>query len=232
MVNYRLAERPGESCRLATTLLGPGRFPAREIAGLYHERWEIETTYDEVRTHLLEPGASLRSKTPELILQKIDGLMLAHCAVRGLIHRVAEKAREDLDGLSFTHAERVIRRRLQNPGAVSSGSGRYRGSRRRRDLRGARRAEARTSQAGRSAQKNELLLSQEKRSGLTANARMEPRNYPSKSLKQQYCAQRGHYWMLIDTGRLSASAARPTCSFSSLDGSGATRPTSCSNVRL
>lgn len=122
VVEYRLAEHPGESYRLATTLLDPGRFPARDLAGLYHERWEIETAYDEVKTHLLGPGASLRSKTPELVLQEVDGLMLAHCAVRSLIHRAAEKAREDPDGLSFTHAVRVVRRRLQNPGAVSPDS--------------------------------------------------------------------------------------------------------------
>ena len=119
VVEYRLAERPGEIYRLATTLLDPGGFPARELAALYHERWEIETAYDEVKTHLLGPGAALRSKTPDLVLQEIDGLMLAHCAVRSLIHRAAGKAREDPDGISFIHAVRVVRRRLQNPGAVS-----------------------------------------------------------------------------------------------------------------
>lgn len=119
VVEYRLAERPGESYKLATTLLDPGAFPAHELAGLYHERWEIENAYDEVKTHLLGPGAALRSKTPDLVLQEVDGLMLAHYAVRSLIHRAAEKAREDPDGISFTHAVRVVRRRLQNPGAVS-----------------------------------------------------------------------------------------------------------------
>ena len=119
VVEYRLAERPGETYRIATTLLDPGRFPARELAGPYHERWEIENDCDEVKTHLLGPGAALRSKTPDLVLQEIDGLMLAHYAVRRLIHRAAGKAREDPDQISFTHAVRVVRRRLQNPGAVS-----------------------------------------------------------------------------------------------------------------
>ena len=97
VVECRLAKRPGESCKLATTLLDPGRFPARELADLYHERWEIENACDEVKTHLLGPGATLRSKTPELVLQEIDGLMLAHYSVRSLIHRAAGKAREDPD---------------------------------------------------------------------------------------------------------------------------------------
>ncbi len=93
--------------------------PARELAGLYHERWEIENACDEVKTHLLGPGAALRSKTPDLVLREIDGLMLAHCAVRSLIRRAAGKAREDPDGISSAHAVRVARRRLQNPDAVS-----------------------------------------------------------------------------------------------------------------
>ncbi len=118
VVECRLAERPGEAYRLATTLHDPGRFPARELAALYHERWEIENAYDEVKTHLLGPGAALRSKTPELVLQEVDGLMLAHYAVRRLIHRAAGKAREDPDRTGFIHAVRVIRRRLQNPGAA------------------------------------------------------------------------------------------------------------------
>ena len=90
--------------------------PARELAGLYPERWEIENACDEVKTHLLGPGAALRSKTPDLVLREIDGLMLAHCAVRSLIRRAAGKAREDPDGISSAHAVRVARRRLQNPG--------------------------------------------------------------------------------------------------------------------
>ena len=106
-------------CRLATTLLDPGGFPARELAALYHERWEIENACDEVKTRLLGPGAALRSKTPDLVLREIDGLMLAHRAVRSLIRRAAGKAREDPDGISSAHAVRVVRRRLQNPGAVS-----------------------------------------------------------------------------------------------------------------
>ena len=95
---------------------GPGQAPAEELAALYHERWEIETTYDEIKTHLLGPGAILRSKTPELVYQEIGGLMLAHYAVRRLIHEAAGTAREDPDRLSFLHATRVMRRRIVQPG--------------------------------------------------------------------------------------------------------------------
>ena len=112
VVEYRLAKRPGETVRLATTLRDPDRFPAHELASLYHERWEIENAHDEVKTHLLEPGVALRSKTPELVIQEINGLMLAHYAVRSLIHRATGTAQRDPVKISSTHAVRVVRRRL------------------------------------------------------------------------------------------------------------------------
>ena len=116
VISYRL-DGSDETYVLATTLCDPVTTPAAELAALYHERWEIETAYDEVKTHILGPGATLRSKTPELVCQEIDGLMLAHHAVRRLIHEAASKVGEDPDRLSFIHAVRVVRRRIINPGA-------------------------------------------------------------------------------------------------------------------
>ena len=58
----------------------------------------------------------LRSKTPDLVLQEVHGLMLAHYAVRRLIYEAARKVDEDPDRLSFVHAVRVVRRRVENPG--------------------------------------------------------------------------------------------------------------------
>ena len=116
VISYRL-DGSDETYVLATTLCDPVTTPAAELAALYHERWEIETAYDEVKTHILGPGATLRSKTPELVCQEIDGLMLAHHAVRRLLHEAASKVGEDPDRLSFIHAVRVVRRRIINPGA-------------------------------------------------------------------------------------------------------------------
>ena len=116
IISYRL-DGSEETYVLATTLSDPVTTPAAELAALYHERWEIETAYDEVKTHLLGPGATLRSKTPELVDQEIHGLMLAHHAVRRLIHEAASEVGEDPDRLSFIHAVRVVRRRIINPGA-------------------------------------------------------------------------------------------------------------------
>jgi hypothetical protein len=98
--------------RLVTTILDPHDAPAGELAALYHERWEIEGALDELKTHLRGAQIILRSKTPDLVRQEFYGLLMAHFAIRGLMHEAAVKAGEDPDRLSFLHAVRVVRRKL------------------------------------------------------------------------------------------------------------------------
>src|SRR5689334_24993780 len=98
--------------RLVTTILDPAAAPAAELAALYHERWEIEGALAELKTHLRGARMVLRSKTPEPVRQEFWGLLLAHFAVRGLMHEAALRADEDPDRLSFLHAVRVVRREL------------------------------------------------------------------------------------------------------------------------
>ncbi len=104
--------------RLVTTLLDPAAAPAEELAALYRERWEIETALDELKTHLRGAQVVLRSKTPELVRQECYGLLLAHFALRGLMHEAALKADVDPDRLSFLHAVRVVRRKLPRAVAI------------------------------------------------------------------------------------------------------------------
>ncbi len=104
--------------RLITTILDPGQAPARELAALYHERWEIETALDELKTQLRGSRIVLRSKTPELVKQEFHGLMMAHFAIRGLMHEAALKGDIDPDGLSFIHAVRIVRRKLPQSAAI------------------------------------------------------------------------------------------------------------------
>jgi len=98
--------------RLVTTILEPEEAPAAELASLYHERWEIETAFDEFKIHLRGPRIVLRSRVPDLVVQEFYGLLLAHYAVRGLMHEAALGADLDPDTLSFVHAVRVVRRKL------------------------------------------------------------------------------------------------------------------------
>jgi hypothetical protein len=121
VIDYRLDKVPGSEplYRLITTILDPKQAPAKELAALYHERWEIETSLDELKTHLRGAQIVLRSKTPELVEQQFWGLLLAHFAIRGLMHEAALKADEDPDRLSFLHAVRVVQRRLARYAAIS-----------------------------------------------------------------------------------------------------------------
>ncbi len=98
--------------RLVTTIPDQAQAPAEALAALYHERWAIEGALGELKPHLRGARVVLRSKTPELVRQEFWGLLLAHCAVRGLRHEAALRAEEDPDRLSFLHAVRVVRRRL------------------------------------------------------------------------------------------------------------------------
>ena len=120
VIEYRLEGIEGSEplYRLATTILDHQRAPARELAALYHDRWEIETAFDELKTHLRGARIVLRSKTPDLVRQEFYGLLMAHFAIRGLMHEAALESGEDPDRLSFLHAVRVVRRKLAAFGAI------------------------------------------------------------------------------------------------------------------
>lgn len=121
VIDSRLHKVPGSEpvYRLITTILDRMQAPARELTALSQERWEIKTWLDELKTHLRGAQIVLRSKTPELVEQEFWGLLLAHYAIRGLMHEAALKADEDPGRLSFLHSVRVVRRRLARYAAIA-----------------------------------------------------------------------------------------------------------------
>ena len=106
------------SYRLVTNIFDPQAAAALELAAIYHERWEIESVFDEFKTHMRGASTVLRSKTPELVEQELWGLLLAHFAVRQLMDKAAWQQSIDPDRLSFTHALRVIKRKMPQAAAL------------------------------------------------------------------------------------------------------------------
>jgi len=91
VIEYTLPDAEGTQgrYRLLTTLLDEHHAPALELAAQYHERWEGESVFDELKTHLHQRRRVLRSKTPDLVRQEFYGWVLTHYAVRWLMHTAA-----------------------------------------------------------------------------------------------------------------------------------------------
>jgi hypothetical protein len=103
--------------RLLTTIMDPGTAPADELASLYPQRWEFETTLDELKTHQRGPRIVLRSKMPDGVRQEVYGYLCVHYAIRWLMHTVALDADVGPERLSFTRSLRVARRStVSHPG--------------------------------------------------------------------------------------------------------------------
>lgn len=98
----------GKRHRLVTTLMDPEACPAMDLICAYHERWEIEVTIDEIDTHQRLLDRPLRSKKPVGVIQELYGLLIAHYAVRYLMHESAMQAGVDPDRISFTQALQVL----------------------------------------------------------------------------------------------------------------------------
>lgn len=99
--------------RLITSILNPDDAPAHELACLYEQRQEIEFTFDEIKTHQRGAGVVLRSKTAQGVVQELYGYLLAHFAIRSIMHDAALALDIDPDRVSFIHTVRIIRRKFQ-----------------------------------------------------------------------------------------------------------------------
>ena len=108
---------PSGPYRLITTLLDQDEAPATQLAAAYAQRWEIETSFDELKTHQRGPRTVLRSKSPKLVTQEIWGHLCCHYAIRTLMLDAAQDAGRDPDRVSFVAALRISRRSIAQQGA-------------------------------------------------------------------------------------------------------------------
>ncbi|MBA3975300.1 MAG: hypothetical protein C0504_13925 [Candidatus Solibacter sp.] len=120
MIDYKLDGVEGAEpiYRLVATALDLKSVPAKELAALSHERGEMETALDGLKTRPRGIKIAPRSKTPDLVRQEFYCLMMARFATRGLMHEAALRADIEPDRLPFLHAVRVVRRKLAVRGAI------------------------------------------------------------------------------------------------------------------
>ena len=119
MIEYTIEDgrEPVGPIRLITTILDPDQAGAIELATAYAHRFEIESAFDELKTHQRGPRAVLRSKSPDLVIQEIWGHLCVHYAIRSLMFDAATQAGRDPDRVSFVAALRISRRSIAQGGA-------------------------------------------------------------------------------------------------------------------
>jgi hypothetical protein len=108
----------GELIALVTTIVDPAAARADELAAAYHDRWEEETSNDQLKTHMRGPGRILRSKLADLAYQEIWAWLIVHYALAVLVTQAAQAADLDPDRISFTRALRIARRSATATAAI------------------------------------------------------------------------------------------------------------------
>ena len=117
VIDYSVEDgRDHPAYRLFTTILDPAEASAADLAAAYHQRWEIELAFDELKTHQRGPRTVLRSKSPDLVRQEIWGHLCCHYAIRTLMAEAADHAGHDPDRTSFVAALRIARATIAHAG--------------------------------------------------------------------------------------------------------------------
>ncbi len=107
-VSYRHPDSKGRQW-LLTSLTDAKAYPAKELVELYHERWEIELGYDEIKTHLLDSEITLRSRTTDGVEQELWGVLITYNLIRLEMDCIADEADVSPTRVSFVMAMRYIR---------------------------------------------------------------------------------------------------------------------------
>ncbi|MDF3291898.1 IS4 family transposase [Streptomyces silvisoli] len=119
VIEYTLDGGEEAVYQLITTLCDPHQAPATELAALYHQRWEIESALDEIKTHQGGHQLVLRSRYPDGVEQEVYGFLLVHHALRETMHHTAHQAGLDPDRISFTRTLNAARRHVTGQAALS-----------------------------------------------------------------------------------------------------------------
>jgi hypothetical protein len=117
-IEYRLpdvTDGKDDLYRLVTTILDPAQAPAKELAILYHERWDIEGFFKQIKSVQLNAERIFRSKSPDGVRQEFWAHLAVHYATMRIIADAAHQANLDPDRISHKNTVRVIRSRIWIP---------------------------------------------------------------------------------------------------------------------
>ena len=108
VIEYRVSG--GEVIRLLTDLLDPDAYPAAELAALYSERWEAESSYRQIKAFQRGPQQVLRSGRPDLVRQEAWAHLVVHHCLTRIIMELAGGHAIDPDRISFVKVLKHVRR--------------------------------------------------------------------------------------------------------------------------
>jgi len=122
VIEYDIVNRDshsGSPIRLITTILDPEQASAGELAAVYHQRWEFESSLAEIETRQRGSYRVLRSHSPEMVRQEIWALLLTHYAIRALMYEATDPERLDPLRMSFIRTLRIVRRHVTGQAGFS-----------------------------------------------------------------------------------------------------------------
>lgn len=105
-------DNQGKSRTLLTSLRDRRQFKPADIANCYMQRWEIETSYRELKDTMLTKALTLRSKSVDGVRQEMWGTLIAYNLIRLEIAKAAMQAKCEPTKVSFILAFHLIQQEL------------------------------------------------------------------------------------------------------------------------
>ena len=99
VIDYEVKGHP--PVRLFSSLIDPKIYPAKQLAEMYHQRWNIELGFDEFKTDLLMRQEALRSKSVDGIKQELWASLIMYNLIRRQMYIVAKEHQASANAMSF-----------------------------------------------------------------------------------------------------------------------------------